>query len=148
ADPVMELHGAAITLVNDNWRDCCDDCQNLALKLGLAPVNDLESIICATLDPGPYTAIVKGKNDTSGVALVEIYDADQLAPSKLGNISTRAFCGSGNDIVIGGFILGEGNGTSNMVIRGIGPSLSNFGIPNSLADPTLELRDHNGVLIT
>ena len=90
ADPVMELHGPAgfTTITNDNWRDT----QQAAIQAtGLPPTNDLESAILATLNPGPYTAIVKGKNNTTGVALVEVYDLDQAAASKLANISTRAF---------------------------------------------------------
>jgi hypothetical protein len=81
------------------------------------------------------------------VALVEVYDLDQAAASKLANISTRAFVSTGGDIVIAGFILGNGTMASNLVLRGIGPSLSGSGVPNPLADPTLELRDSNGALI-
>ena len=95
ADPILELHGPPgfTTITNDNWQD--GGC-NLGL-LGGAPMNPLESAICATLDPGAYTAIVRGKNNTSGVALVEVYDVNQAAPSKLANLSTRAFVGTGND---------------------------------------------------
>jgi hypothetical protein len=145
ADPVMELHGPAgfTTITNDNWRDSQ---AALIIATGLAPTNDLESAILVTLDPGPYTAIVKGKNNTSGVGLVEAYDLDQAAVSKLANISTRAFVGTGSDVVFGGFILGGGTDT-HIVVRGLGPSLAGFGVPNPLADPTLELRDSNGVLL-
>ena len=90
---------------------------------------------------------MKGKNDTSGVGLVEVYDLDQAAASKLANISTRAFVGTGNDIVIAGFILGGNSGDDKIIVRGIGPSLTAFGVPNALADPTLELRDSNGALL-
>jgi uncharacterized delta-60 repeat protein len=146
ADPVLELHGPAgfTTISNDNWRDT----EQAAIQAtGLAPTNDFESAILVTLNPGGYTAIVKGKNNTSGVALVELYDLDQAAASKLGNISTRAFVSTGADIVIAGFILGGSNGNDNVILRGIGPSLSDFGVPNTLADPTLELRDANGGLL-
>ena len=149
ADPVLELHGPAgfATISNDNWKDT----QQAAIQAtGLAPTNDFESAILVTLNPGAYTAIVKGRNNTSGVALVELYDLDQAASSKLGNISTRAFVSTGADIVIAGFILG-GNppqaGNDNVILRGIGPSLSGFGVPNALANPTLELRDSNGALL-
>ena len=125
ADPVMELHGsgAFATIINNNWRDT----QEAAIiATGIPPTNDLESAILATLDPGAYTAIVKGNGNPpgTGVALVEIYDLDQAAASKLANISTRAFVSTGNDIVIAGFILGNGTGNDKIVVRGIGPSLT------------------------
>src|SRR5205814_3868823 len=101
----------------------------------------------ATLSPGAYTAIVRGKNNTSGVALIEVYDLSQAVLAKLANISTRAFVSTGNDIVIAGFILGNYNGTDRIVVRGIGPSLTAAGVSNALANPTLELRDSNGALL-
>jgi uncharacterized delta-60 repeat protein len=146
-DPVMELHGPAgfATITNDNWRD--DPAQEAAIiATGIPPSNDLESAIDVTLNPGAYTAIVSGKNNTSGVGLVEVYDLSQTGSAKLANISTRAFVGTGNDIVIAGFILGSG-GMDNIVARGIGPSLSAVGVPNALVDPALELRDANGALL-
>ena len=84
-------------------------------------------MICATLNPGMYTAIVKGKNDTSGVGLIEVYDLGPTT-SQLANISTRGFVGTGGDVVIGGFILGNGSNI-DVLIRGIGPSLAAFGVP-------------------
>ena len=146
ADPVVELHGpcAFVTITNDNWRDT----QEAEIRAtGIAPTNDLESAIVATLDPGAYTAIVRGKNNTSGVGLVEVYDLNGGAASKLANLSTRAFISTGNNIVIAGFILGGNSGNDRIAIRGMGPSLTAFGLPNVLADPTLELRDSNGALL-
>ena len=90
---------------------------------------------------------MKGKNNTVGVALVEVYDLDQAAASKLANISTRAFVSTGANVVIAGFILGGNSGADNIIVRGIGPSLTAFGVPNALANPTLELRNSNGALI-
>jgi hypothetical protein len=98
-----------------------------------------------TLDPGAYTAIVKGKNNTSGVGLVEVYDRGP-ATSELANISTRAFVGSGDNVMIGGFILG-GGANSPIEILGVGPSLAASGVSGPLADPMLELRDNNGALV-
>jgi uncharacterized protein (TIGR03118 family) len=146
ADPVMELHGPAgfTTVTNDNWRDTQ---QAAIVATGIPPTNDLESAIDAMLAPGAYTAIVKGKNNTSGVALIEVYDLSQSVASKLANISTRAFVSTGNDIVIAGFILGNGGGDDRIVVRGLGPSLAMAGVPTVLADPTLELRDTNGTLL-
>jgi hypothetical protein len=147
ADPVLELHGpgAFVTVINDNWRDT----QQAAIEAdGIPPTNDLESAIDATLPPGNYTAVVRGKNNTSGVALVEVYDLNPSVGSKLANISTRAFVSTDGDIVIAGFILGNGSGADRIVVRGLGPSLAAAGVPNVLANPTLELRDSNGTLIS
>ena len=146
ADPVMELHGPTgfVTITNDNWKDT----QQAAIKAtGIPPTNDLESAILATLPPGNYTAILRGKDNTTGVALVEIYDLDQAAASKLANISTRAFVGTDSNVVIAGFILGNGAADDNVIVRGIGPSLTAFGVPDALANPTLELRNSNGALL-
>jgi hypothetical protein len=148
ADPVLELHGpgAFVTITNDNWMD--DAVQKAAiLATGIPPTNNLESAIDANLSPGAYTAVVRGKNDTSGVALIEVYDLSQADPAKLANISTRAFVSTGDDIVIAGFILGNNNGNDRIVVRGIGPSLGAFGVPDPLANPKLELRDGNGALL-
>jgi hypothetical protein len=148
ADPTLELHrpGGLPTITNDNWRD--DPVQEAAIiATGIAPTNNLESAIDATLNPGAYTAVVRGKNNTAGVALIEVYDLSQAVLAKLANISTRAFVGTGNDVVIAGFILGGNSGNDKVVIRALGPSLTGLGIPGALADPTLELRDSNGALI-
>jgi hypothetical protein len=147
ADPVLELHGPAgfTTSTDDNWRD--DPVQETAIiASGIPPTNDLESAIDATLNPGAYTGIVRGKNNSSGVGLVEVYDLSPAVLAKLANISTRAFVGTGSNVVIAGFILG-GSGHTHILIRGIGPSLAASGVPNPLADPTLELRDSNGTLL-
>ena len=121
-DPVLELHGPPgfVTIINDNWQEPVIECKGV----GFPPINDLEAQICATLNPGNYTAILRGKNNGTGVGLLEVYDLDAPAASKLGNISTRAFVGTGTDIMIAGFILGGNGGDDNMILRGIGPSLS------------------------
>ena len=150
ADPVLELHGQGsfVTITNDNWRDT----QEAEIQAtGLPPTNNLESAIVATLPPGNYTAIVRGNGPTplarSGLALVEVYDlAEDLG--KLGNISTRAFVGTEDNVVIAGFILGNNGGDDKVVARGIGPSLASQGVPTPLANPTLQLRDANGALIS
>jgi hypothetical protein len=150
ADPVLELHGpgAFATITNNNWRDT----QEAEIQAtGIPPTNDLESAILVTLAPGSYTAIVRGNGGTSGVGLIEVYDLAQNVDAKLANLSTRAFVSTGDNIVIAGFLLSEsGDGAlDRIVVRGIGPSLSPNPFPASavLADPTLELRDTNGVLI-
>lgn len=148
-DPVLELHGPGTfaTITNDNWRDT-QEAEIIAT--GIPPTDDLESAILVTLQPGAYTAIVRGKNDTVGTALIEVYDLDRSVDSRLGNLSTRAFVSTGDDIVIAGFLLnGEGTGSERIVVRGMGPSLAPDIFPASavLADPTLELHDVNGALI-
>ena len=147
ADPVLELHGPGIaTIANDNWRD--DPAQEAAiLATGIAPSNNLESAVYTTLNPGAYTAVVRGKNNTAGIALVEVYDLSQTVPARLANISTRALVGIGDDLMIAGFILGNQNGNDRLVVRGIGPSLAAFGVTNALANPTLELRNSDGTLL-
>jgi|GEM_PF-1164239 len=145
ADPTLELHGPGgfTTILNDNWREN----QEAEIQAtGIPPTNNFESAIAVTLAPGAYTAIVRGNGNTSGVALVEVYDLNQGASSKLANLSTRAFVSTGDNIVIAGFMLG-GTGDDRIVVRGIGPSLTNAGVPNALADPALELRDSNGALL-
>jgi hypothetical protein len=141
ADPTLELHGpnGGLMTSNDNWKE------NQLTEIensGLAPTNDAESAIVATLLPGNYTAILSGRNGTTGIGLVEMYDLDLTSDSKLANISTRGFVQTGNNVMIAGFILGNGTRAEKVVVRAIGPSLS--GIANLLANPTLELHDGNG----
>jgi hypothetical protein len=148
ADTVLELHGQGgfATVTNDNWRD--DPAQEAAiLATGLAPTNNLESAIDTTLNPGVYTAVLRGKNNTSGVALIEVYDLSPAVSAKLANISTRAFVSTGDNIVIAGFVLGGQNGSDRIVARGIGPSLAAVGVTGVVPDPTLEMRDGNGTLL-
>jgi len=148
ADPILELRDSSgvLLLQNDDWRDNAIFEQLTALGLGLP--HPKESGFVATLPPGAsYTAILAGKNGGTGVGLVEVYDTDQGADSQLANISTRGFVQTGDNVMIGGFILGDGGGSTSVAVRGIGPSLSQFGLSNVLADPTLELRDSNGMLL-
>ena len=148
ADPTLELHGSDGGLIaqNDDWQD--DSAQAAQLtNLGLALSNPKESGLVSTLQPSSYTAVLAGKNQTTGIGLVEIYDTSSTANSKLGNISTRGFVLTGNNVMIGGSILGGNNGNSQIVVRGIGPSLAAFGLSPVLPDPTLELHDANGAVV-
>jgi hypothetical protein len=146
-DPILELHGGSgfQTITNDNWRDT----QEEQIKAsGIPPTNDLESAIDITLAPGPYTGIILGKNGGTGIGLIEVYDLDKGALSKLGNISTRCFVGSTpGDSIIAGFILGNSGNSDHIVIRGLGPSLASSGVPNTLQNPTLELHNGDGTLL-
>ena len=145
-DPVLELHGANGSLItmNDNWKDT----QRSLIEGGpFQPSDDRESVILATLSPAAYTAILTGKSNTTGVGLVEVYDNNQGSDSQLAQISTRGFVQAGNNVMIGGFILGGSQNNTRVALRGIGPSLSQFGLNNLLADPTLELHNANGTTL-
>ena len=146
-DPILELYGPNGSLIttNDDWKDGGQQAEIEAS--GVKPEDDRESAIIATLMPNSYTAIVRGKANGEGVALAEIYDLDRAADSQLANISTRAFVQTEENVVIGGFLLGGSNETTDVVIRALGPSLRDSGVAGFLADPTLELRDGNGALI-
>jgi hypothetical protein len=147
SDPSLEVRGPGNFMAsNNNWRDT----QEQQIKDdGLAPTNDLESAIDATLAPGNYTVVVRGAPGTpqAGINLVEVYDLDPPAAAKLANVSTRAHVGIGGNVVIAGFILGNNQGDDRVVIRGLGPSLTAFNVPNPLQNPTLELRNQNGSLL-
>lgn len=151
-NPTLELRDGSNNLLgsNDNWKvtqtgGVITGNQFFAIKSsGVAPTNDNESAIIASLAPGNYTALLRGANNSTGIAVVEGYDLSQ-AIAKFGNISTRGFVQTGDGAMIGGFILG--NQTTRVVLRAIGPSLGAFGVPTPLANPTLELRDSNGSLL-
>jgi len=146
ADPTLELHQPDNTVIsNDDWRDTQE--QEI-IDSTVPPTNDLESAIVATLNPGAYTAVVQGKNGGTGIGLVEVYDLDTAAASQLANISTRGLVQTGDNAMIGGFILGGASASNTtVVVRGIGPSLTSLGVGNALQDPTLELHDANGTQI-
>jgi hypothetical protein len=148
ADPTLELHGPQgfATVINNNWKDSQ---QTKIENSGLAPSNELEAAIDVMLAAGNYTAIVRGNPNGNGVGigLVEVFDLDTSAASKLANLSTRALVRTGNNVVIAGFILGNNGGNDRIIVRGLGPSLTAAGVANPLADPTLELRDQNGMLL-
>jgi hypothetical protein len=145
-NPTLELHDhtGAVIASNDNWMNAPN--KQEIVDSGLAPSNNLESAILTNLNPGAYTAIVRGVNNGTGIALVEGYDLDRTAGSKLGNISTRALVETGNNVMIGGLIV-TGPDSDQVIVRAIGPSLTQHGITNALADPTLELHNQNGTLL-
>ena len=154
ANPRLELHNGSGALIasNDDWQTTIiggiittnqvSDIQNS----GHAPTAASESAIIADLQPGNYTAIVRGVNNTLGVALVEVYDLSPGASSSLGNISTRSFVQTGEHVMIGGFVV-QGTGAQRVIIRAIGPELTQYGIPDFLANPRLELHNGSGALI-
>ena len=143
-DPTLELldGGGNQIAFNDNWADNAEQRQEVE-RHNLQPGDDRESAIAVTLAPGLYTAIVRGVNDSTGIGLVEAYDVDRSATSKLANISTRGFVETGDNVLIGGFIVGEQSSGVRVVARAIGPSLK-AQLPQALDDPTLQLVDQHG----
>ena len=153
-NPSLELHNSTGALIasNDNWRttiiggSISGDQVSEIRDSGHAPTDGRESAIIADLAAGNYTAIVRGVNNMTGVALVEVYDVSGDAASILGNISTRRFVQTGDNVMIGGFIV-QGTGAKRVIIRAIGPELTQYGVPDALANPRLELHDAAGALI-
>jgi hypothetical protein len=148
ADPTLELHdstGATIA-TNDNWQSSAQVSEIIAS--GMAPTNPLESAIVATLQSGNYTAIVRGANNTTGIALVECYELDSTA-TRLVNVSTRGRVGVGDDVLIGGVIV-SGSDSKTVLVRALGPSLGTGPNPLAgvLANPVLELHDGSGNLLS
>jgi len=154
ANTTLELHdgNGALIASNNDWQTTIiggiitsNQVQEIQ-DTGYAPGDPRESAIIANLPPGHYTATVRGLNNTTGVALVEVYDLDLFSSSFLGNVSTRSFVQTGDNVMIGGFIV-QGTTARRVIIRAIGPELSQYGVSNPLADPTLELHNGNGALI-
>jgi plastocyanin len=153
-DPTLELHNGAGALIasNNNWQTTIiggiitADQVSAIQNSGHAPTDPGESAIIATLVPGNYTAIVRGMNSSTGNALVEVYDLSPANISILGNISTREFVQTDDNVMIGGFIV-QGSQAKRVILRAIGPELTPFGVPDVLADPTLELHNGAGALI-
>ena len=145
-DPVLELRAVDGSLIgtNDNWQT--DAGAGELTANGIAPTNGDEAAIVRSLPPGAYTAIVHGKNTSTGIGLVELYDLAQTSNSLLANISTRGFVDAGDNVLIGGFTVGTGS-SGRVAIRALGPSLNAAGISGTLADPILELHDSNGGLV-
>lgn len=145
-DPTLELNGAdgALITANDNWPGNLNAAEIAAS--GLAPLNPNESALLISVAPGSYTAVLRGSSGSTGTGLVELYDLDADGAAEVVNISTRGFVLTGENVMIGGLIV-TGNDPTQLVVRGIGPSLGNFGVPDPLADPLLELHDGNGALI-
>jgi uncharacterized delta-60 repeat protein len=141
-DPVLELYANGQPIAtNDNWNDAPN--RQEIIDSTIPPTNDLESAILTNLNPGAYTAIMRGVNDTTGIGVVEAYDLDSTAGSKLANISTRGLVQTGDNVLIAGTIV-VGQASQKVIIRALGPST---GVPGAMADPTLELRDANGNLL-
>lgn len=140
-DPVLELRMANGTSVrNNDWKE---NQRREIEATGLAPSKDSESAIVATLPAGAHTVVLRGNNGGAGIGLVELYDLDKSGLTNLANISTRGQVGTGDNVMISGFIAG-GPQSTKILVRALGPSLTALGVSGALPDPTLELHDQNG----
>jgi hypothetical protein len=146
SDPTLTLFdGAGNTLAtNNDWMDSSQKQQ--IIDSTIPPSDPKESAIVATLQPGNYTAIMSGNGGVTGIGVVELYDLDQPAPANPANISTRGFVETGDNVMIGGFIVG-GSQNRTVLARAIGPSLTAVGVPNALQDPMLELHNSSGTTV-
>jgi hypothetical protein len=144
-DPTLDLVDAfgGLIATNDDWKDT-QEAEIIAT--GIPPSDDRESAIVQQLVAGTsYTAILRGKDDSTGVGLVEVYDLDSNTDSSIANISTRGLVQTGDDVMIGGIIVGpDDGGSAALLVRAIGPSLADAQVANPLPDPVLSLRDVNG----
>jgi hypothetical protein len=143
SNPTLSLHDSSgqEILANDDWMTTPRE-QEL-IDFGLAPVDALESALVATLPPGAYTAIMRGLDGATGIGLVELYDVTRDVPANAVNVSTRGRVQTGDDLLIGGLIIG-GTQTQRVMFRAIGPSLAARGVTGELLNPTLELVDSSG----
>lgn len=145
-DPRLELRGpGGLIMGNDNWMDNPQRAQFEGTVF--QPSDNREAVVVASVPAENYTVILSGVGGATGVGLIEIYDRDQAVDAELANISTRGFVQTGENVMIGGFILGGETANTSVVVRGLGPSLVSFGVNDFLADPTLELRSQNGTLL-
>jgi len=147
SDPMLELHDSsdATVATNDDWQTGSQASQ--ISSSGYAPNNSNEPALIATLAAGAYTAIVRGYNNSTGVALVEVYELDTLS-TRLSNISTRGQVGTNQNVLIAGLII-NGSTSKKLIVRAIGPSLASppFSLSGPLSNPTLELHDSSGTLL-
>ena len=144
-DPTLDLHDTASSIMmNDDWQSAANHNQ---IPANFQPPDSRESAILITLQPGNYTAIMAGKNGTTGIGLVEVYDMNAGVFAELTNVSTRGFVGTGENVLIGGFITSGGNSSTQVVVRGLGPTLAQFGVAGALADPVVTLVNGNGNVV-
>lgn len=146
ADPTINVYRcASVIATNDNWRDNlnANEINSTAIQIGARAFETSDtksSALLLTLEAGVYSFIVNGAAGTSGVVLLEVYDADGGINSKFVNIATRAYSTTGNGVAIGGFVI-SGSVSKNILVRAVGPTLSSQGLESSevLADPMIDL---------
>jgi hypothetical protein len=144
ADPLFEVHDAtgATIFLNDNWRTL----QETEIQdSGLAPGNDMEAALIATLPAGDYTAVLRDTNGRAGIGLIEVYDLDPGGNSKLLNLSARAYVGANDEVLIGGLVVQSVS--RRLLLRALGPELAAYGVTGELGNPVLELHDFNGAIL-
>lgn len=158
ADPKLDLfEGSASVQNNDTWNTSPNLAAIVAAhgdKLGAFTLDNKDTVLLASLNPRDYTAQITGVGGATGVALVELFDADTAQPGtaefdaqpRLVNLSARTQVGTGDNVLIAGFII-NGNVSKRVMIRGTGPTLQNFGVAGTLADPLLRLFDAGGHVI-
>jgi hypothetical protein len=138
ANPTLTLvrsSDQSVIASNDDWQSAANQAQLSAA--GFAPSDPLEAAILVSLPPGAYTAIVQGAAGGTGVAVAGVYEVDH-PEIPLTNISTRGRVLTGNDVMIGGFVI-QGSGPQTLAIVATGPSLAPFGITSPLANPKITL---------
>ena len=145
-DPSVQLfRGADLIDSNDNWES---HSRATELPENMRPVRSEEAAIMATLEPGAYTAIVRGVSNGQGVGIVEIFELSNSDSTRLSNISTRGFVGTNDDVLIGGVIV-AGDADKTVTVRARGPSLADAdpNLQNLLDDPLIQLFNSSGELI-
>ena len=146
ANPTLELYsGATLLASNDDWQNQPPADKQAVIDSTVAPTNNLESALVRTLPANGtgYTAVVRGVGNTTGIAVVEVFDLDRTVDSRLANISTRGFVQTGDNVLFAGTIV-LGQTSQRVIVRAIGPSLN---VPGKMADPTLQLVDANGTQV-
>ena len=153
AAPALTLYDSASRPVasNTGWSSATNAAAiaTAAARVGAFPfaAQSADSAILVTLNPGFYTAQITGANGTTGLSLVEVYDADPLnnTGSRATSISTRGIAGPGQNRMIAGFVIG-GASARRVMIRAVGPTLSAYGLSGTLAEPQIELYNGSGRL--
>lgn len=142
SDPVLRLFNSSNVEIatNDNWQS--DPGVGEIQALGLGPNAASEAATIQSLPPGRYTVVVSSKGASTGLALAEVYDLTPNSNSTLANISTRGLVQTGENVMIGGFIVLDQS--EKVIVRAIGPSLP---VSGALQDPVLELHNENGAVL-
>jgi Immunoglobulin domain len=151
AQPVLGIFDATgkMLATNTGWGTAPNPAQLASLAAAVPTFalsqGSADSAILVTLPAGAYTVQVSGLNNTTGVALAEVYEISHTGSSRLTNISTRAQVGTGANIIIPGFVV-SGSGSEKLLIRADGPALAQFGVSGALAQPGLSVLSGSNVV--